>query len=264
MLGKVVLKSGARKGQACGRKGKFYSRNYCGIASHAAVRPVLDFLGFPRELRDMVYHEMLPKKLSRRCLPKDESPLGLLLANKQIKEEFEELLYRIRRYQLNLEDYGHYGRFNDCSDGTSNHSLPRHQVIYHIFVAKDAAPKLNRGHIHALANFQQLEVVSRTRRVSSLSHQCVYGPIMDTLLRLCGKDQVRTVELSLYLTFSGRLNGHLDLLAMYKQNLKDWKGLLQGAHKKEVQFKVLFEDLSDLETRCEMKAKVELTLGRSR
>lgn len=70
-------------------------------ASVCEQRHFFDFLGLPRELRDHIYKDTLPEHLSHQDNSLEwDSPLGLLLANKQINKEYRELFFKQTPYLI--------------------------------------------------------------------------------------------------------------------------------------------------------------------
>lgn len=63
-----------------------------------------DFLGLPRELRDEIYQGLLPGRVSHQDQsPRTRSVPAMLLVNRQIREEFQDTLFRKTTYVLRFE-----------------------------------------------------------------------------------------------------------------------------------------------------------------
>lgn len=174
-------------------------------SSSTPRRHVLNFLGLPLELRDKIYHNIIPRYLSHQDLSLTrESPCGLLFANKQIYNEFRDLLTQDTTYRLSFT-----GCANDCTchlriyefDHEAASTEPESDVEIEVHSRK-IEPVLAAVHINALQTFPSIEICWDMTHAGFASPGVSYVPrivraFAFILLRKLSVGRKKTVDLTI-------------------------------------------------------------------
>ena len=125
-----------------------------------ARRSIFDFLGLPRELRDMIYEEALPETFSHMDdTPIISYPLGLLYVNKQVSAELihsmRNMSYRLRYKNCSTKCPC---RTTDAPDELLDELLDSPDADGRVVVHHDADCRLTSKQSSAIRNFRSIEV----------------------------------------------------------------------------------------------------------
>lgn len=129
-------------------------------------RPIFDFLTLPGEIRNMIYRGCLPEYFSRQKPGfHNSSPLGLLLAKKQIHQEFRDLVYEHTPYRLVFRPCPSicscregFNPTRSYADFCVNDTIVEYRASAPIIPHFHFPVKLAREHLAAFHRFNHLEV----------------------------------------------------------------------------------------------------------
>lgn len=136
-------------------------RKITSVDEGVSRRNIFDFLGLPRELRDMIYKEMIPGHLSHQDKTLlVESPISLLFTNKQIYAEFQDIVNEAT-YSLtfcicapNCACRRRWGEFD--SKAAKQEPDPDLEIEVH---STSPGAVIAHKHRKALAQFKNVEIV---------------------------------------------------------------------------------------------------------